>query len=111
MKVNLIVAGGALIAAFGVAGMAAPVSADSTKCDLSVGDSTNTLGIDRWGVYAGRRDAKACKKKDDHRHHHHWNRNDAYDDDDYDDADYGDADYGHPYGPPWGGYPGSWFGR
>ncbi|SEG91560.1 hypothetical protein SAMN05444920_107296 [Nonomuraea solani] len=61
MKVKLIAAGGVLVTAATVIAMATPASADPVVCDLSVGDSTHSLRIDGWGVYAGRRDADACE--------------------------------------------------
>ncbi|MEU6781423.1 hypothetical protein ABZ912_19645, partial [Nonomuraea angiospora] len=64
MKGNFIAAGagGALIVAAALVGLAGPASA--AQGDLCVSDVWTTLKIDKWGVQAGRRDAGACDKHD-----------------------------------------------
>jgi hypothetical protein len=85
MKGNLIAAGGALITAAALIGMASPASAAPVACDLSVADSHHSLRIDGYGVYAGRRNAGACEgHKDENRHDRGhdqgWNGDDHSDD-------------------------------
>ncbi|MGV9378200.1 hypothetical protein ACWDRB_20420, partial [Nonomuraea sp. NPDC003707] len=64
MKGNFIAAGagGALIVAAALVGLAGPASA--AQGDLCVSDAWSTLKIDKTGVYAGRRNADACDKHD-----------------------------------------------
>ncbi|GAA4957896.1 hypothetical protein HD597_001888 [Nonomuraea thailandensis] len=61
MKITLIAAGGALATAAALVVLATPATAVQADCNLSLGDATRSLGIDAWGVYAGKRDAKACE--------------------------------------------------
>ncbi|GAB2955375.1 hypothetical protein ACFMQL_01205 [Nonomuraea fastidiosa] len=135
MKGKLIAAGGALATAAALCAMATPAQAIE-RCDLGISDRTHTLRIDPWGVYAGKRKAKACHRK--RVHHDRFDRgsddlgdefdedlgdDEAVEDEDLDQADerphwsfwghrgfdngYGAARYGN-----WNGYnwPGPWYG-
>ena len=137
MKGKFIAAGGALATAVALCALAAPAEAAIERCDLGVRDRTHWLAIDPWGVYAGKRKAKACER---HRFRYDF---DAFDDvDDEADADVLDDDasasdeeeldeadarphwsrwghrgFGNRYGAArygsWNGYngPGPWYGR
>ncbi|MCK2216902.1 hypothetical protein MF672_024365 [Actinomadura sp. ATCC 31491] len=126
MKGNLIAAGGVLAAAVAIVGLAGPANAH-TVCDLSVNDNTGALGIDTNGVYAGRREARACKDSDDWHDHGDWGKDDE---DWYKEIGWGRDHQGHGHGwgdsgngwgesgngwHNWGGggqrYPGPWLGR
>lgn len=61
MKGNLIAAGGVLVAALAVVGLAGPATADSGTCDLTDSHATSTLTIDRNGIYAGRQ--RSCSSE------------------------------------------------
>ncbi|MFG1701005.1 hypothetical protein [Nonomuraea sp. NPDC049309] len=63
MKGKLIAAGGALATAVALGAMAAPAEAAIRRCDLGIGDRTQWLSIDPWGVHAGKRKAKACERR------------------------------------------------
>jgi hypothetical protein len=98
MKGNLIAAAGAFVAAVAVVGMAGPANAGSVVCELSVEDNTHTLSIDKFGVYAGRRDAGACKDR------YAWDdKNDHKDHDKDHDKDHGWGGGYDPYAGGWGG--------
>ncbi|PZG12756.1 hypothetical protein C1J01_31980 [Nonomuraea aridisoli] len=72
--------------------MATPAHADRA-CELNLSDVTHTLRIDRHGVFAGKRDAKACKLEDVFRGHfpHH---DDHHDDDHFDEPFHHDDEHG-----------------
>ncbi|MEW9549008.1 hypothetical protein [Nonomuraea sp. NPDC050783] len=97
MKGNLIAVAGLLGAAVAIVGLAGPANAH-TVCDLSVNDDTHTLGIDAHGVFAGRRDAEACKDRYSWHDHRDWNKDEGWGK---------DEDWGrwrsHEHGSGWGG--------
>jgi len=89
MKVTRIAAGCVFAGAASLVVMATPAHADRA-CELNLSDVTHSLRIDRHGVSAGKRDAKACKLEDVFRGHfpHH--------DDHHHADDFGDDHYGEP---------------
>ncbi|TDD47237.1 hypothetical protein E1286_18350 [Nonomuraea terrae] len=84
MKVTRIAASCVFAGAASLVVMAAPAHADRA-CELNLSDVTHTLRIDRHGVSAGKRDAKACKLEDmfpSHaRHHDDMHHDDMHHDD------------------------------
>ncbi|MET8865421.1 hypothetical protein ABZW11_20995 [Nonomuraea sp. NPDC004580] len=88
MRSSLVAAGGALLitaAVFGTAGSAAAdIWSDHSwnehprACGLVLNDDSTYHHITKHGVFAGTRDADACKDG----HKHHWGWDDDADDDD-----------------------------
>ncbi|MCF6472785.1 hypothetical protein FAF44_30965 [Nonomuraea sp. MG754425] len=85
MRGSLIAAGGALLAAATLFGAAGPAAADiwtdwthhyPEHCNLGVNEDSTYHHVTSQGVFAGTRDADACKKE--HGWHHGWGYRDHH---------------------------------
>jgi hypothetical protein len=100
MRSSLIATGGALLAAATVFGSAGTAAADiwtdwthhyPAHCTVGINDDTTYHHVTHHGVFAGTRDADACKKDKGWPHDDKWGHDHKWGHDDKDDKDHGEV--------------------